>query len=290
MSEQHTKDSSQKTGSRRETVTLFIAVISLIGVVLTLAGLDVALAVEAQFGIPHALLLQSPFDLLDLSVIAVTELIVGSGGAYSDWGLYAKAAVNSLPVVTVVVVGWIILAVVARLLVKSKWQPETRTWFRRLLEKPSLRRESMAFATLRAMWYGLIVFAGSLLGTLIAVLVLAVAGTMLAIIPIVSLQAGESYIEKYVVGPERCYPLANRVERLQRLARNKQPSETKEGKVDRVAYCVLVRNTEKLVAQGRVVFGSSSALVLFDPETGTVRSVSVSGLIVETIGELSKTN
>ncbi len=60
-------------------LTLSAAVISVSTVVLMLLGYGVSLAVEGKFGVPHATVFESGFELLDLASIVFFQFIPAMG-------------------------------------------------------------------------------------------------------------------------------------------------------------------------------------------------------------------
>jgi hypothetical protein len=95
------------------------------------------------------------------------------------------------------------------------------------------------------------------------------------------MSAGTSYINEWVLKPEKCLWHTNRDERLRYLQERQHV-----GKPTPVAICVAVIKDGKTIARGRVVFMTSKAVVLFDPNTGTTRKVPVADSIVETLPSL----
>jgi hypothetical protein len=101
---------------------------------------------------------------------------------------------------------------------------------------------------------------------------------LLALMPMVGMAAGTEHIVQNVIGPKDCAPLRTRDQRLplRQLTRS-------SGAIGRYATCVAVIKEGKRVDQGRVVFATSEGILLFSPDTGSVRRVPTKDAAIEVV-------
>lgn len=214
-----------------------VTFISLFALVLYFTGLGVALSVESNFGVPYAAVFSSGFDLLQLSVWGVSHLIIGSVEVFKDIGLYRKLFVSSWPLLITVIVFWGVLALLALLLPrkkdKVKREGQIKKWLRHLL----FSNDSPRLFVLRGFVYSILATVAGPLLVLAAVLVTVFVASLMAVIPIMAMAAGNAHIREYVVGPEVCVPLANRSVRLQRYAQTETPKAPGEA-AKKAANCI----------------------------------------------------
>jgi len=121
------------------------------------------------------------------------------------------------------------------------------------------------------------------LGVITILFGVAVLTYMLCVVPIMGFTAGTGHIDEWVIAPTICSPVKAREARLQ--APKAEGSSTKE-KREAAATCVAVKKTGDDEHRGRVVFATFNAVVLYDPQSGTVRRVSTEGASVEVIAKL----
>jgi len=224
-----------------EWLALATGVIGLLTLVLLLLGFGVALSMESWGQIPYGALYSSPSELIALSAIAVSRFIVRFGSADMTWRIALDAAPYGLcagifAVILVMQMAWPrrpavdrLQAAVARLRTWRQGYVSTRTKTKAVVS--SLAAGSAAFAVF----------------PLVAVIYLwaTVTGAVLvASMPLVGFVMGKSYIEEYVTGPARC-------------------ADGRAGNRP-VATCLYVRTKELGEHRGRLVYGTSSVIVLYD--------------------------
>lgn len=267
-----------------KTLTVFLSVSSAAAIVLALLGYGVALSVETKFSIPHAAVFNSTSDLLTLGSWAVIRMLQYLS-QLSEWGFYARIWEMSWPATKLglaiaalaVLVGGLALAV----------PPLVRRWSGLSNAAEQVRGFALAHRRV-AVIVGIPLF---ILGmplvavplTLFALLVgLVLLACFLSIIPIAGHEAGTAHIDDWVVGPAICTPLRSRDTRLQA-----QPVTQKAESVKiRATTCVTVKKTGGSEYRGRVVFATFNAVVLYDPELGSVRRVSTEDASIEVIDKL----
>lgn len=241
-------------------------------------GYGVALSVDTVLGIPHTQVFSSSMELLELSVWAVSHVIVEFGAAFSR--ITANESLAKVPLLSLAVffVFWLLLA-------GYKWlqSPRSSTTnntvtsaLRQLVNKPDLNRETHRFLFYRTVFYWVVTNTGWVFATIVALVGFQVLSFFIAFVPILGSSAGERHIMDYVIKPNRCAPL---LDRKVRLSSRKRSNENQ-------AQCVAVKKGENVLEQGRAVFSTSGAIILYNPQTGTVKRVPTNDAIVEAVGTL----
>jgi hypothetical protein len=255
-----------------------VSIFSLGTLILGALGYGVALSVDTVLGIPHTQVFSSSMELLELSVWAVSHVIVEFGSAFTR--LNADGTLAKIP--------WLSLAfffVFWSLLAGYKWLQSPRSsttnntvtsTLRQLVNMPDPNRETYWFLLRRAGFYAVVSNTGWVFATIVALVGFQVLCFFVAFIPILGSAAGERHIMDYVIKPNRCAPL---LDRKVRLSNTKRSNENQ-------AQCVLVKKGDNVIEQGRTVFSTSGAIVLYNPQTGTVRRVPTNDAIVEWVGTL----
>lgn len=256
--------------------TSILAIVALLGLFLTLAGYGVALSVETQFGMPHASIFKSNFDLFSLSVWFITwglsnclEMLESIFFMPNYWKAIGIATLISIACCFIVF--FIVFA--------QRWL--TRKNFSVKLPNQKSTSEIKFAAIFTVMFSGIftsIAMAAAPLLLCVALLFCLIVG----IVPVMSTEAGESHIRKYVIGPTRCISTLTREQRMASTDKAKIKKEDREYG----ANCVKVLDGEKTIASGRVVFSTTELIVLYDPKTGKVTRESTSGRSIEVVSQL----
>lgn len=248
-------------------------VVSLGSVVMVLLGFGVSLAVETSFGLPHAAVFDSTFELMDLASIAVIELIPAVADVLKDGVMLGKLYKESGPILGVFAGIYLFLTLIGwfyEVPGRSNERKITSAKMQRLHWGMTAKRYICGNALI-----GLAILLYPLL-SLLGLIVFLLAATVLAIAPIVGMRAGNAYIAKWVVVPEKCRSPVSLEKMRNQL--NSKPSDAANS--PRFADCVSLRKDKELIASGRVVFSTSKAMVLVD-EAGKAKRVSTSGVVVE---------
>ena len=246
---------------------------SIVTVTLALLGYGVSLAAENLFGIPHAAMFDSAFELIDLASVAVLQIIPAIGQALSKWAFYVNLYRAQWPTVILAVAAVLLMAVV------GWYWPDLRS---NLVKAYAGKKTNDLNGARSAVQYWfmhalrmLFIFLSPLLALLgIVVIVLGLA--LLAMVPIMGMTAGEAYVKEWVLDPDHCA--------LSSDWKNRQQGP--HGKDKPGAVCVAVTKDGKNVARGRVVFSTSKAVVLFDPKSGRTQRVPISDAVVEVVDDL----
>lgn len=269
-------DSTPKTAASIAAALAWAAsVATVVGLVLALLGYGVALAAEATLGVPHALLFDSSFELVDLAAVAVVQVITNGVDAIGRWELYGKVYALMWPLMLGGVGAWLLFAAFI--------------WWRRKGNAPRslagpVPPPTAARGTGRPrLLYATAVVIGGIGASplLLAVLLVAVmsAGAVLSFIPLAGMSAGQAYIKQWVFEPAQCVPTMNLLDRTQRPAVGK-------AKPANAAQCVIVSKDDKELGRGRVVFATNKALILFEPNSGAVVRVPTGDALVRLVGSL----
>lgn len=248
-------------------------VVSIGSVVMVLLGYGVSLAVETTFGLPHAAVFDSTFELMDLASIALLELIPSVVHTLEDGSLLTGLYKAFGPVVEIMAGLFLVLALVGWF-----FEPPRRSADKRPASTPQARLH-WGMSAKRYIWGNALLGLGILLYpllSLLGVIAILLIATVLAIVPMIGMSAGNAYISKWVVAPEKCRS-AIALDAMRDTSRPKPPIAAKSG---RSVNCVALKKDQELVASGRVVFYTSKAVVLVD-ESGQAKRVPTDGLVVE---------
>lgn len=256
--------------------TSILAIVALLGLLLTLAGYGVALSVESQFGIPHASIFKSSSDLFSLSVWFVS------------WGLHNF--LEMLQTVFFMPLYWQYVGLAALIGIACTVLFLIATYVKRWAIKKGLwwRLSNLDNASKPKLATILTLLAGALSASavMIAAPIILYIGLffcfVVGTIPIISSEAGESHIRKFVIEPTSCMQTKTRDQRLH-LYENPTAQDPPRR---HVANCVKIIEGEKTIASGRVVFSTNEIMVLYDPITGKVTRESLSDRTIEVLSDL----
>lgn len=236
--------------------------------VLALLGYGVSLALETMFGIPHATIFESSFELLDLASIAVMQSLPAIIEALGKWATYEDIYKRALPILSVFFVAWLIFAGLL-------WWKNSRKDTKSKADKAKPEKK------LAVIYRYLPVFLLILLSPLVSiagVVLVAAFLIILSIVPIIGLVAANSYLNDTVIQPKHCNPLIGLEER-------RKPAVKKAEKGGYGAQCIVITKDGKPVASGRIVFATSKAIILYSPNGGVTRA-SLGDSIIEVVADL----
>jgi hypothetical protein len=209
----------------------------------------------------------------DLSSYALATWLSGPFDILSSWDEYVRAFFFAGTVA--IGVNLLVAAVIAVLVVRG-YLPSARQFLRYVW-----------FKALRAWRNGFVASFGGLAAVAAAPLLVAVffalASTALGLVPVLGMVAAERHIVRWVIEPEGCQQLLDRDARLLNIERSMKREDKKTGAAPRTALCVKVTRNGN-VRQGRVVFSTASAVILFCSKTGEARRVPIDGAEIEAIG------
>jgi hypothetical protein len=262
-------------------VTWGITIISAVSLILTLLGYGVALSVDMMFGMPHETIYASVLDLIGLSVYAINSMLLRLGGI-AWYPLFDKV----WPIGLIAMAGMFVF--LCFMVCLYSWQDRIggrMQHFWRYFKPPTAqdsRRQMLAKSAVFSTLFGGTVFATPFLIVSVVMVVM----VLISIIPIIGLKLGQQYLQEFVVTPVACVPVISRQAMLQALS--SPPNKT--APTLSAASCVTLLKDGAAVASGRVVVATSTAIILFEPNNGSVRRVAVGELTVLPVGTLPQSN
>lgn len=275
------RDNSNAVKKASNSMTWGITIISAISLTLTLLGYGVAMAVETTFGIPHQTVYTSILDLLGLSVYAMISVVLGIDAI--KWQPMLEQA---WPIGLVATAGMFIF--ICGPLYSGTRQAKTLMGpnsFWRYFWRPTKHDSSGRLLAKEVIKSGL-------LGGFIFISPLLVAGGLLftviliSIVPIFGIQLGTLYFRKFVISPATCEPVRAHAALLQVLSTPRK----KNVPVISTANCVALFKDATRVAIGRVVVSTPSAIVLFEPVSGSTQRVPIGELTVQVVDHVPAIN
>lgn len=252
------------------------SIATVVGIVLGLLGYGVALAAESTFGMPHALLFDSSFELIDLAAVAVGQVLANVTDAVGSLEIYSRVYTQMWPFLVAGVAAWLLFVGIAWKLRKRRMSQPQAVAVVRLAAVRWTSRFPLAYAT--AVVIGGIATSPLLFGAVLLIMFM-LAAAVLSFIPLVGLSAGQAHIRQWVIEPSQCMPTMTLRDRTAR------PAGTKS-KPTNVVECVVVRKDDKELGRGRVVFATHKAVILFEPNTGAVTRIPTSDALVGIVGSL----
>lgn len=262
-----------KTGFK-DKLTAAVLFASLVATALTFIGYGVAAAANSAFNIPHEALFQSPFELIELSVWAIAQFISWAGSLTFN-SLYIKLLYRALFIAFIFFVAWLFTYALIKLpSTRKKYSEKVIAWRKSLLTTPH-ENVPWKLVFLQAAAAAASFILATPLIAMFVLYVLIACGILMPAVSLVGMTSAEKHIQDYVVGPERCQPLMNRVYRLKHQGHDD----------DKVATCLVVI-LGKNEYRGREVLTTSSATLLFLPDSGKVVRIPLNRATVETVGAL----
>ena len=252
-------------------ITCGITIISTVSLFLTLLGYGVSLAVETIFGMPHQTVYSSVLDLIGLSVYALLSMVLGLGDI-AWWPLFDQVWPTSL----IATAGMFILMCSTIYLKHRSDRASARTrrfWqFFRWPNNGDSTTRLVGKGTIGSIAFGAVVFI-----TPFVIMVALMAGIfLLSVVPILGMQLGSHYFERYVVRPTMCMPVRSSAALIQAWS----APRNKNGSTASTATCVGLLKDGTQIAAGRVVVSTPATIVLFDPASGAVRRIPIGEVTV----------
>ncbi|RZL65011.1 MAG: hypothetical protein EOP81_06375 [Variovorax sp.] len=254
-------------------LTVVLAFASASGIILALLGYGVALSVESRFGLPHTFTFNSTLDLFSLGTWAIADMLTGSF-AWSSWTFYKGILVWSwrvlAPVLVMSLVGFALLwagLAISRRLSTAKRRQQFRAavvvFKRNARQKPWVASSTVLFSSLATT----LLVPAAAIGVAALTYVFCI---VLAALPGIGLTAGKSHIDKWVVQPTSCHS------NVPGVARTPGPA----------ANCLSIKRADNSVEKGRVVFATSTSVILYDPATGQAKRLGIDGSVATTVSQL----
>lgn len=302
MTTPDTPTSSQST-KRFTWAPIVTVLVPLASLALVLLGYGFALAVESQFGVSHSLFIESVLDYLHLSVHVIAifperltwpdfiQQVLKFYGELRPFGLGMAVLVLALCLYS-----WLV-----RIAQKYAW---SERFIRRAKVAADAvqrrcplchrwgcvfvhfwRSKAGRFATVSLA----LIASFPIMAVGVAFVLLSIVVVMYSLLPLIGYAAGQAHLQRWVVAPEICTPVASRMQRMGVVtSHNTSPEDPQSGKKSDMASCVRVlrKDAPEGAEQGRIVVATSQWLVLFDPHTGAVWRVPVKEARVDVVATL----
>lgn len=286
---------SQKSNESKKEINWFAIAGTLFAILSGVAlflGYGVTLAVESVFGMPHAAVFESSTELLDLSSIALIDIIPSVTKFITDpqryFLLYKENATSLLTLsgvafLVVLVLGWM----------KFGKDSEWVTRFNPFRQKPESNENTASKKRILGfIGFSIASIASPFLVPLIGVIF--VVGILyfsafIVLIPFIGMNSGVAYIEKWVLEPQACTPVRSTADILNNLKyRSTKKTEKTQDATEpmKTVVCAVVKKEGKEIARGRVVLQTSKSLLLLASD-GIIRRVPTSDMVIELVGDIS---
>ncbi|MEO8021378.1 hypothetical protein [Polaromonas sp.] len=270
-------------------LAVVVSISSVSGIVLALLGYGVALAVQTRFGLPHPLTFSSTLELFNLGCWAVVQILADSFNFSVIWNAVRELWATTWPMTVAVVVFAIVSALTLRLIVVII--RKSRPWLSNLTGRAGsgdgingfFTRNPRILRTLAILAGSLGLVIGTPLLMAFSLVALVFLCALLALIPSVGLTVGKAYLDDWVIRPTVCMPVLNRDALIAKRAAKPAPSASLK---TYAAHCIAIVRAKEEIDRGRVIFATTSAVILFDPRNGDVRRVPLQDATVKVIGEL----
>lgn len=266
-----------------------------LSVVALLLGFGVTLAVEVVFGMPHAAVFESTAELLDLSSTALMEIIptivkfILEPQSYIR--LYEENLLSLMAISgsTVLVIFFIGLMKFGKPWRSIKFPEIRKPQFLGVLAIHSNDGKTSFGKFLVASFAAIILpFFTPLLAVALVAIVLYLS-IFFAMVPLIGMNSGVSYIEKWVLEPQSCHSTQSPADILKGLRerRNHKASlPDTSNPSSKAATCVAVRKDKEEIARGRVVLHTSKAVLLLAKD-GQVRRVPTTDAVIEIVSDIT---
>jgi hypothetical protein len=261
---------------KRDFIIIFLTALSAIGAVLTLVGYGVSVSVK-ELNLSNETVFASPFELLELSQWAVIR-VLSKLSSSELWVFYKTAIASTLPgiLIATLVLTFFVFFVKspAKVMVVKK---HATSFFRYFFV---IEKSDNFLVSLRKL-YAYMVTLGMVLPLVYLLVVFSffAGSAFLITLPALGMFAGEGHIVEDVVKPSSCYPKITRENFL-------SIKKGKKSNASIYAECVQLSTEKGMAERGRVVFATSSAIILYEPVTGTVKRIPIRDVTVEVIDQL----
>lgn len=247
-----------------EWIARFTGLAGVVTIGLLLLGFGVAMSAESWGQVPYGSIYTSPTELISLSVVAISTLIAHIEISHAFW----QFVLAWLPY------GALFGSVVGFFVLLSTWPNRVlinrcQNTHRRSMEW--IRNRVRHTTRLKALFNGILAFLLSIMLVPLAAIfylwMMIAALCILCFLPIIGFSAGKTYIKEYVINPDYCYE-------------NRPDEKTK------VANCLLVKHKDLGEYRGRLVYSTSSVIVLYRKESsisGKFVRIPIADSIIEAI-------
>ncbi|UBB19377.1 hypothetical protein [Comamonas odontotermitis] len=256
----------------------WVSAAALMSILISVVGYGAVMGVAHRFGQNHETMISSGLDLITMVWPAVLMVAVSLGKFLSTdvfWDIFRQTFV--IPCATAAVVFCLLIARLPEVTRFIRWSQRARAW----INPKNSFAKSVTLAATGSVLAGFLSGVALFLG---AVFIWAIL-TLLLYLPLLGYFMGISYVDKNVVQPTQCETPSNRTVRM--TLRDKGRNRDDEGDVVQ-AECVLISSLDAgkpFFRVGRTVLSSSSAMLLWNPETGNSYRTPLVGMEVSSVGE-----
>lgn len=282
MIKNNAEDKNDSSGAKRKWELAMVlgwiaSVISLAAIGLMLLGYGASMAIEG-FGLPHSSVYISVFELIDLSNIPISMVLIGGSKdlaglfslelfAHFQWVLFFVFTLSGFFALMIFPVNR--LRRFVRFL--SRTGKKVSAQFQVVGNKDSSKQLLIAWVL------PMIFFTGFWVLALLALIIPIVLALLLASMPLAGYDLGKSYIQEWVLKIDRCtwsIPVEMRIRKTE--AQKSTPKS-------RMANCIALFKDGVPISEGLVVFTTSSAIILYNPLTKELRREPTSGMSIKAI-------
>lgn len=278
------RDSKESTESKKTSTGSWLArvaaAVTVASVLTSLFGYGVVTGMAHSFGHDQVTLISSGFDLITMVWPGVFVLLTSLNKVLSVDLLIE--AWNQIWVTEVVVGIAVFLAVFGLFWLRLK--PTNALTLQDSLKASFGKNRTMARSLGWAMLASAMSVGVAFLFQALAAVSVVILFVLAVYVPSLGVVTGDAYVEKYVVAPKQCATPSNRAARLARLALENSKSKGEGGG----AECVFISSldpSKPFFRVGRSVIASSSALLLWNTESGRTHRVPLAGMGVSSIDE-----
>ncbi len=259
-------------------------IVSVISLILMMLGYGVAIEAENVFGVPHATLYESIFDLIDLGGrIAILEWFIRSAHAFfciDIVQLYKQhCVVLKISFLIITTIFGVIYFIDLRKKDTKKYQFKIFDKFRWSISYP---KRILIYFWLIA--NAIVAFIPLILKILIFGIVIIL--YFIILIPSNGRELASIYFNDYVIYSTQC--------RFLHFPKEKPPKQSKENKLCEIernaATCVAVFDDKREIGRGYVALSTSKYLLLYNPLNNKKLRVSTSSTRIENIASISDKN
>jgi hypothetical protein len=288
--EKQKQEEKKVSKSNMESLTSFLRFLSVLAAILYLVGYGVALSVASVFGMPQESLFSSTFDLLELSAWAIVTIASNLIELNGYKNIYSEYLIRIWKPATIAFILLCVGVIYRKKFSKNFNLSHILKMSANIFRHPTESDSYLSwFTKLFFFVYGLLLLVPTLVITLIYALIVSFA--LFALVPLIGMSAGVDHIKRYVIEPTSCAAMSNRntlMKRFQTQKENKQKNIDKRTKTENFATCISLKkeNDSSEIFEGRLVYMTTNAAILFNPDSGEVQRIPTQDMTISIIDKL----
>lgn len=258
----------------------FASILAIVSVLTSLFGYGVVTGLAHSFGHGQETVFNSGFDLITMVWPGVVMILTSLEKVLSLDLLIQVWDQTRVPILAVGCIVFLVTLAVLSFRSKMANTVAIGASVKEFFNKKRPLLNSAAWAVLSAILSMAITFFLQVLGAA-SVMVLFV---LAVYVPSLGFVSGNAYVDRYVVAPSQCAPPSGRALRLKQQAERASRSESKES----LAECVIISSldpTKPFFRVGRTVLSSSSAMLVWNADSGQAHRTPLAGMDVTSIDE-----